>query len=252
LKRKIIVILVMTLFITTVFPAIGIEIDSKVVKEDNNDIGPVRSDGDNEFISPAPPPKWLIGADQKQTSDCGYGFGIYEEIMFAQEFKPTKDKLTAVALDLFKYNSPSGIELTVSIRDDLKGIDLTTITIDADEADIKSSGTWVLFDFTDISVTPETTYYIICNATGAVLFDIYMWFIDVYDKYDRGIPWFSYNSGKTWMILEDPNYYQPDFSFITYFKKPLNFANNKPVLDFLQGHPNIFPMLQQLMVRFGL
>jgi hypothetical protein len=236
----------MTLLITTVLPAIGIEIDNKVVRENPNDNEPVKSDSNFEFKSP-PPPKWLIGADQRQTSDCGYGYGFYDPVFYAQKFKPAKDKLTAVALEFFEITAPPGIEITVSIRDDLKGNDLTTITVNADEVDITPSGTWVLFDFSDISVTPENTYCIILKTTGAGLYDdSYYWYFDDYNPYDRGDVWVSVNYGSTWKKMDDPSFYDIDFCFITYFKKPLNFEINKPILDFLQNYPNLFSLLQKL------
>jgi C1A family cysteine protease len=223
--KKIMGILVMMLLITTAFTAIGIKIDNIVESSDTNDNKFIMSVCD--YVPKFPPFGWLIGSDQKQTSNCNYGDEIAPPFVAAQEFKPTKDKLTAVALGFFKHNPPSGVEITVSIRDALDGSDLTTKTIDADKANIKSKETWVLFDFTDITVTPETTYYIVCSANGGMENESYLWLFDINNKYDRGIAWFSIDNGLTWFDLEEiPGFPEMDFCFITYWQKPKNRAIN--------------------------
>jgi len=249
--KKLVGILVMTLLIATATTTIAVNINKGYSLKINDSIyvDSIINDGNSNVLK-APPFWWLIGSDQKLTSNCGYGDELFPPLMAAQEFKPTKDKLTAVALSFFKYNPPNGLEITVSIRGDLNGSDLTAITLDAGEADIKNSETWVLFDFTDIAVTPETTYYIVCSVNGGEANHSYLWLFDINNKYERGIAWFSGDSGATWFDLENiPNWPQMDFCFITYWQKPRERTINTPFQNFLQSYSNIFLILRQL---FGL
>ena len=173
---------------------------------------------------------------------------IYPPYWVAQEFKPTKNELTAVALEFFKAgNPPAGLEITVSIRESLNGNDLTElITVNADH--IKSRGTWVLFDFQDITVTPENTYYIVCRGGGGIMGDCYCWLFDVNNTYTRGIAWESSNDGTTWHDLEIAGQFEKiDCCFITYWQKPRSRAVNTPFLNFLENHPNLFPILRHVL-----
>jgi hypothetical protein len=223
--KKIIGIFIVTLLISAVIPII-------TATENSNNFNELK------IYKPGDVPNsWLEGADQYQTSNCNYGDEIFPPLMAAQEFKPTKEDLTAVALGFFNHDAPSGIEITISIRDALHRSDLTTKTISADDKIKKKGETWVLFDFPDIAVTPETTYYIVCGANGGEELKAYCWFFDINNKYDRGIAWFSNNSGETWFDLEDitPEFPQIDFCFITYYQEP---PENKG-----------FTILEQLLVR---
>ena len=238
----------MTLLITTTIPAIGIKIDSKFKTSNTSDDIDIILVSDYEPKSP--PFWWLKGSDQKLTSNCNYGDEIFPPLVAAQEFKPTKDTLTAVALSFFKKNPPSGIEITVSIRDDLKGSDLATKTVDADKVNIeKNKESWVLFDFPDITVTPETTYYIICSANGGEEFKAYLWYFDINNKYQRGMAWFSGDSGETWFDLEDvsPEFPKIDFCFITYWQKPKNRAINTPFINLIQNYQILYQLFQRFL-----
>ena len=80
-----------------------------------------------------------------------------------------------------------------------------------------------MFDFDDITITSEETYYIVCYASGGVVQESYCWFFDVVNKYDRGIAWQSSDSGLTWHDLEgdgSSEFDQIDQCFITYYQKP--------------------------------
>jgi hypothetical protein len=244
MKIKIVCILVIMLLIATAIPAIGIKIHNNVEKIDTCDNMEMMSVSD--YRQKSPPFWWLIGSDQKQTSNCGYGDEIFPPLMGAQEFKPTKDKLTAVALSFFRHEPPTGVEITVSIRDTLNGSDLAVKTEDADKVITKNGETWVLFDFQDISVNPETTYYIVCSANGGLENETYCWFFDINNKYDRGISWWSLDAGSNWFDLENiPNWPRIDFCFITYWKKPPgNRAISEPFLNYLQHYINMFPLLR--------
>ncbi len=246
MKTKIVGILVCMLLIATTIPVIGIN------ENGSNSISSTFTGiNRNEFEPQDVPPAWLEGADQYQTDDYGYGMVISPLFHVAQEFKPTKEDLTAVALYFFNRDAPSNIDITVSIRDSLDGVDLTTKTINADDKKIRTS-LWVMFDFDDIIIIPEETYYIVCYASDGVVDNCYCWYFDVANKYDRGIAWASDDSGETWYDLEDPGFgpefVELDLCFITYFQEPpKNKAINSPFLQFLENHPYLFPLLRQLL-----
>jgi hypothetical protein len=206
---------------------------------------------ESRFIKPTDVPRrWLVGADQYQTDNVPYGFVLSPKYHIAQEFKPTKEDLTAVALNFFQLNAPSNVEITVSIRETLNGINLTTKIVNADDKQITDSGTWVMFDFDDIIITPEESYYIVCYASDGEMGFSYLWLFDVDDKYNRGIGWESNNSGETWSDLEDPGwgsgFFEIDLCFITYYQKP---PKIKPVdiSLFLQNIIQRFPMCEKIL-----
>jgi len=239
MKNKIVGIFVMTLLIATVFTSVGLGTDT---------LG-------NEFESQPPPVLWLKGSDQKQTTDIKYGMLIQPLYIVAQEFKPTKDTLTAVALNLFEFGeAPPSVEITVSIREELEGNDLTTININADSEKITKRSSWELFDFDDITVIPEENYYIVCTADGGGLDNnTYCWLFDIGNKYDRGIAWQSNDTGETWFDLEDPvqdpeypDWIQLDLCFITYYQEP-KYKINTPFITFLENHPRLFPLIRQIL-----
>jgi hypothetical protein len=223
--KKIIGILLMMLLISTALTTIA-------VNEKNYNFCELKS-----FKPTDVPDEWLEGADQYQTETINYGMPISKGFRAAQEFKPTKEDLTAVALYFFDLNAPSDIDILVSIRESLNGINLTSFRINADDKRIKRGGSWVMFDFDDITVTPEETYYIVCYANGGSLNNSYCWFFDVSNKYDRGIVWQSINGGKNWSDLENPDwgpeFVELDSCFITYFQEPpdrISFNYHNPFL----------------------
>ena len=250
MKTKIVGIFIVTLLIATTIPVIGIN------ENGSNSISSTFTGiNRNEFEPQDVPPEWLEGADQYQTDDYAFGMIICPLYHIAQEFKPTKEDLTAVALYFFNSEAPSNTDITVSIRDSLDGVDLTTKTINADDKKIKTSR-WVMFDFDDITVIPEETYYIVCYASdGGTTGNCYVWYFDVGNKYDRGIAYQSGDSGETWTDLEDafgdPEFVELDLWFITYFQEPpKSKATSTPILNFLQNFLQQYPILYQLLLRF--
>jgi len=211
MRKKIIGILVMMLLISTAsisVSGIGIEYFSDMTKS----FEPVFD----------PPTDWLENSDQNQTSDCRVGFIIFNSVQLAQEFKPSKSNLTAVALCFFKMGSPpSGLKITVIIKDNLDGNILAEDSIDVDRWKIEGSGKWVLFDFDDITVEPNSTYYIICKGGGGDKQNNYCWYFDINNPYNQGIA-FRSDDGELWKDLENeyPPFPEIDFTFITYCGKP--------------------------------
>ncbi|HIH29179.1 MAG TPA: hypothetical protein HA260_05185, partial [Thermoplasmata archaeon] len=186
MRKKIVGIVVFMLVATAVVSATNIN-----VKESNN----IRLN--SEPYEPAPFEWWRV--DQKQTTQGGYGITLIPPETNAQSFTPTKDKLTAVSLYLFGAGTPPDkVNITVSIRDNLTGSDLATKTIDTSVVPI-TSATWILFDFEDISVTPESKYFIVCSGDAGNANNAYCWLFSSEDLYARGEAWHKATVGSSWI-----------------------------------------------------
>ena len=138
---------------------------------------------------------------------------IHSKTKKAQSFKPTLTELTRVELHVMAYGAQYITQpLKVSIRNDLDGTDLTSISVSPDQI---PSFDWYNFNFEDITVIPEQTYYIVLSSNQASLEHYYLWsggeYIDN-DPYTRGRTWFSsQDNGWIWECCEDLNpYYDYD------------------------------------------
>jgi len=159
----------------------------------------------------------LYQLDQQQLNLTGFRV-IGEVVPFgAQSFKPSLPNLTWVELNVQK--SFDGGNVIVSIRSTLEGNDLTSVSIPQNELPIQG---WFEFDFPDIYVIPEETYYILVHYN---IGDNFGWGFSHNDDYDRGEAWL-YTSSQGW--YQDINYV--DFCFKTY-----GGDNNPPVIP---SNPN--------------
>jgi hypothetical protein len=197
------------------------------------------------------------GVDQENTLNSGLGITLHPPEKHAQSFTPTKDKLTAVSLYLFQgVTPPDPVRITVSIRDTLTGSDLVTTTLNTSEVAITKSGQWVLFDFEDISINPENTYYIVCSVDAGSPSHAYCWLFANNDIYPRGKAWFQASENDSWTTWPSGSMYPVDFCFKTYFRKPLDSSvlkDNEHLLtpwlgSILERLPHAFPFLRQLLV----
>lgn len=212
MKKKIVGIVILMLVATTVVSATNIN-----VKENNNKIL------NSEPSEPGLFEWWNV--DQKQTTQDGYGITLIPPETNAQSFTPTKDKLTAVSLYLFKAGTPTEpVHITVSVRDNLTGADLATKTIDTGVVTI-SSATWVLFDFDDITITPESKYFIVCSGDAGDATNAYCWLFSSSDRYTPGEAWHKATAGSTWIKWPSGSTSPADFCFKTYFRKPLDISS---------------------------
>jgi len=201
------------------------------------------------------------GVDQQQIDHCGHGIILTPPSTHAQSFTPTKDKLTAVRLYMFKYGAPpEPVHITVSIRDNLTGADLTTKTIDTTVVSIGigNDAKWVLFDFKDIMVTPGNTYYIVCSGDAGDEANAYCWFYNNEDTYTSGEAWIKSDEMSVWTNFTHGGFNPDDYCFKTYCKKPFGGAipynyqipqpssSERPLLvlwhHIIERYPNVFPI----------
>jgi parallel beta-helix repeat protein len=170
--------------------------------------------------------------DQQQTEtedalDAKIPFGTELDdniIVLAQSFKPTFPMLTKVDLLLCKKMSSNGI--TVSIKESLDS-DESLASIQKGNSQISNYPSWTTFDFYDVDVIPDETYYVVCTTDASVLLMTYEWHYgyrsgEPIDNYDRGIAHIFQNN--VWDSWEET-----DFCFKTY---GIPSENQYPVANF--------------------
>jgi hypothetical protein len=117
---------------------------------------------------------------------------------------------------------------------------------------IKPRGTWVLFDFSDVNVIPEQTYYIHKKAShGGLLENSYCWFVAFDNQYSRGEGWTMEYGVYDWKTLWewvdfDPEFPDPDFCFITYYQEPKYKTFQNPFNSLISLLIEWFPFLESL------
>lgn len=101
--------------------------------------------------------------DQEQTNCGGSYWATSYPGNLAQSFMPSLNTLTRVKLYGFRNNTPFG-NLKISIKNSLHGDDLTSLILTP--LNISNNPSWIEIDFTNIRVTPETTYFIVWVPTS--------------------------------------------------------------------------------------
>lgn len=149
-----------------------------------------------------------------------------KKINLAQSFQPTLPILTRVDLLFKKTYSYNGV--TVYIKDALD-VNTTLASASLANSQINSYPSWTTFNFDNVELMPNDTYFIICTSDASVLTLTYEWYIgfrdgDPIDNYDRGI---SY-------IYQDYEWESQsgiDFCFKTYGVFNIS-ENDAPVANF--------------------
>ncbi|KAA0003531.1 MAG: hypothetical protein FE044_01400 [Thermoplasmata archaeon] len=163
------------------------------------------------------------GIDQKQEKSDGC-YKIYGNKWYSQSFKNTRGKLTKVEILVNKHikslnflackkfsastNDKIG-NLTIAIRYELDGKDILNKTFSPDK--ISKSGDWITFDFNDMDIWVEDTYYIVVRSDGGDEGNYYCWYYGNDNPYERGYAEYSTNAGEEWNSLSNI-----DFCFRTY------------------------------------
>jgi hypothetical protein len=133
----------------------------------------------------------------------------------AQSFTPRYPVLNKVILDFDKYSDYPVGPLTVSIRKNLSGKDLASLTVPAENIDYTKNFLITRiheFNFPDIEVVPGEPYYIVVRAPLATLQEqspnsVIYWMTYNMGYYSDGKLFTSYDSGKSWLPLEDDPIY---------------------------------------------
>jgi len=132
--------------------------------------------------------------DQYQEQYNG-DFQVYGDQWGAQSFTPALDTLTRVELYLYQHGAPDNI--VVSIRESLSGSDLVSVV--KTPAEIPGSVGWVEFDFSDLTVNPDNTYYVVVHTSGVSRSNCYLWGYGSGNPYVDGLLYYSRNGGGYWI-----------------------------------------------------
>jgi hypothetical protein len=132
--------------------------------------------------------------DQQQTQ-ATYNNMLFSKLWGGQSFIPTKPVLTRVEIYIGKAGRPSS-PLTLSVRSSINGANLVTVTKPASE--ISTTSSWVNFDFSDLSVTPGDTYYLVLKTANGNSKNCYYWRYSSNNLYMFGMQWNSIDRGITW------------------------------------------------------
>lgn len=255
MKSKLGGIIVLMLVTTTIASATNISTQQTIQTKASNAVWSC-----DNIIVDSQPTLFDRGVDQQQTENCGHGIILTPPWTYAQSFTPTKEKLTAVRLYLFKYGAPpEPVIITVAIRDNLTHADLATTTVDTSVVSIGigTKAKWVLFDFDDITVTPGSKYFIVCSGSAGSNTNAYCWFYNNVDTYPRGEAWIKPDNNTVWAPVPHGGYNPDDFCFKTYFLKP--FGGSAPtingklmspwLLSLLERFPDSFSIMRHLLTN---
>lgn len=149
--------------------------------------------------------------DQHNGDYSGYGGGTYTK--FAQSFVPTKNTLSKMLIPIWKMGSPG--DLIVSIRDELDGVDLTRITVNASQ--IGTDYQWYTFHFKNILFDVGETYYIVWIPSKIDDENNFFWGYGIDDPYPHGHAW-AYQD-EHWIIHQgwpEHEHFNIDFCFSQY------------------------------------
>ncbi len=209
MRNKLIGFFVCTLLIATVIPVMGMsyniensEKKDSIFNEKQNGITIVKNSDAVEVV------------DQEQNKSCGIGLYVFGELgwKLGQSFTPTLNSLTKIELKLFKRGEPRG--LTISIRSNISGEDLTSMYVSADK--LPRSQEWYEFDLPDIELTPGQTYYILWDPDGENDgTDNICWCFEGNNPYEQGCAGVDKN-GVWWPLNEWHEHLYLDFCFKTY------------------------------------
>jgi hypothetical protein len=116
--------------------------------------------------------------------------------LLAQSFKPNLSTLTRIKLFLGQ-TSEAICDLIISIREDINGTDIVSVSISPEEIPLYPDHDWIEFDLPDISVNVGETYYIVARCDCNYFNFTYYWLSNVDDTYPNGEHWVN-NSPDLW------------------------------------------------------
>jgi hypothetical protein len=146
--------------------------------------------------------------DQEQTIG-GEEIPIFKDNWAAQSFSPTVNEITRMQLKL-KQKGNIGGNLTLIIRSFIIGSDIIKVLIPPEN--ITNEPSWVNIEFTDnVSVVPESMYYIICYLDDGDENNNIVWYRGTNTTYERGLAYNSEDNGSSWIQNIDK-----DFCFKTF------------------------------------
>jgi hypothetical protein len=170
--------------------------------------------------------------DQFQT-ETTTGMVICSYFIWSQSFKPSIETLKKVELKLVRFGMITS-DLTVSIRKNKDGEDLTIVSIPYDRVPT-DNWKWISFNFPDITIIPNETYYILLSTHGGDnIANFYTWAGNTdSDSYPNGEVWIQFTSSNDWKIWDPPI----DSCFKTFFED--SYLNPPTISGPLSGETGI-------------
>jgi hypothetical protein len=164
----------------------------------------------------------IVSADYIDQSQLNFNSAssIKEKFWAVQSFQPSHPILTKVAVYVRRIYENTTTDLQLLIRSSLSGSNLRNVSQPASNISLYFSEGWVTFDFSDLNVAINQTYYIILMTNGSTYDNCYDWGGSQEDLYLRGQTYLSSDFGITW---KDFSMYIKDFCFKTYaYNNPPN------------------------------
>jgi len=185
--------------------------------------------------------------DQFQHVFSGSGHRVFADMLTAQSFTATKNNLSKVRLLMFA-NVPPTSKITVSIRKNLDGMDLTSVSRSKSDF-LKFDGCphWYEFDFSDIDTVPGEIYYIVCKSPGSVGNSDYCWgemMSRSNDYYTQGTAYSCFDGDENWEINDD--FVNTDHCFETYYRGAAETPIPLPYIQFFRIQ-NLFLFFEKLL-----
>jgi len=130
----------------------------------------------------------------------------------AQNFRSSMSTLSIVDVYLRKFGTPE-FDLVVELRENNTEGTLIDVQVFS-PSQVPTSWEWFEVDFTDIPVSPETSYFIVIPPapSGVTTSFGYEWGYAFDNQYDDGAFWFTRDGGGLWRDLPDTY----EFVFRTY------------------------------------
>jgi len=114
----------------------------------------------------------------------------------AQSFIPSLETLTRIEL-LITRGPTTSYSVKISIRDNLLGYDIVSVTLQPEDFPIYPQIQWTEIDFLDTYVVPGETCYIVCTTNQPI--GDYNWWGNGNNLYEKGQAYFSYDQGSSWV-----------------------------------------------------
>lgn len=126
------------------------------------------------------------------------GYVLSDNCWLAQSFTPLVHTFTRMEL-LISRDYLTSNPLKFSIRDDLHGNDIISVTKQPDELPVLTFPfeNWTEINFSDIYVVPEKIYYILCTTNESSTY-AYNWWGAGFNHYENGSGYASYDYGAHW------------------------------------------------------
>jgi len=154
--------------------------------------------------------------DQEQLNESFYTwYPVCDDLQVAQSFKPKTDILTKIAVPIFsRWHDPVFLYVKNNLSDE-ENLATYYISIPPTNIDLtKGVHNWSLFDFPDIAVNKNETYYFICKTDFSFKGgQRNLWASNSKNVYSDGNLFYSIDSGKNWHSCENE-----DFCFVTFGK----------------------------------